>query len=342
MYHVATRRDLDDPATTKDFCAQVRGREGLRDLYLLTVSDITTTSPTAMTTWKARMLDELYFAADACFAGGAADAVGEERKERVKQASLAVAPAREKSELQAFLGSMPERYLLANAPEAIVAHARVAAERGRGKKPVVAALVPSRHPEVGEICVVADDAPGLLARIAAAITSSRLEVLGAQVYSRETRGRTEAVDLFWVRDARTGAEGVAGAMPRLERDLEAVVTGKSAEDLLSERIGGGSPWRERPSPAVPSEVVVDDRASPRHTVIEVFAKDRPGLLYSLAHALHGLGLSIALSKINTEGTKVADVFYVNELDGSKVAPGARFKAIRETLLEAIPIKTEGT
>ena len=79
---------------------------------------------------------------------------------------------------------------------------------------------------------------------------------------------------------------------------------------------------------------MDDRASPRHTVVEVFAKDRPGLLYSLARALHGLGLSIALSKINTEGTKVADVFYVNELDGSKVAPGQRFKDIREALLEA--------
>jgi [protein-PII] uridylyltransferase len=81
-------------------------------------------------------------------------------------------------------------------------------------------------------------------------------------------------------------------------------------------------------------VVVDDRASPNHTVVEVFAKDRPGLLYGLARAFHGLGLSIALSKINTEGTKVADVFYVNELDGSKVAPGARFKEIREALLEA--------
>jgi [protein-PII] uridylyltransferase len=63
-------------------------------------------------------------------------------------------------------------------------------------------------------------------------------------------------------------------------------------------------------------------------------------LYSLAHALHDLGLSIALSKINTEGTKVADVFYVNELDGSKVANGPRFKAIREALLGAIT--TEGT
>jgi [protein-PII] uridylyltransferase len=59
------------------------------------------------------------------------------------------------------------------------------------------------------------------------------------------------------------------------------------------------------------------------------------MLYNLARELHGLGLSIALSKINTEGTKVADVFYVNELDGSKVAAGARFKAIRETLLGAV-------
>lgn len=339
MYHVATRRDLDDPSTTQDFCPHVRGREGLRDLYLLTVADITTTSPTAMTSWKARMLDELYFAADAHLAG-TSDAFDAARTERVRAAALASWTGR-KAELGAFLATMPDRYLLANAPEAICAHARGAIDRAASGARVHAALVPSRHPEVGEICIVAEDAPGLLARIAAAITASRLEVLGAQVYSRTVHGagrakeKTEAVDLFWVRDAQTGADGVAQAMPRLVRDLERVCSGEvDAEELLRERVGGGSPWRERPSPAVLSEVVVDDRASPRHTVVEVFAKDRPGLLYSLARAFHGLGLSIALSKINTEGTKVADVFYVNELDGSKVAPGARFKEIREALLEA--------
>ena len=342
MYHVATRRDLDDPATAQDFSASVRGREGLRDLYLLTVADITTTSPTAMTSWKARMLDELYFAADAHLAG-TSDVFDAARTERVRAAALAAwsRDGRRPADLGAFLATMPDRYLLSNAPDAICAHARVAVERHHRGAPVHAALVPSRHPEVGEICVVAADAPGLLARIAAAITASRLEVLGAQVYSRTIRpsGRakeqSEAVDLFWVRDARTGAEGVAQAMPRLLRDLTRLCSGEvEAEELLRERIGLGSPWRERPSPAVLSEVVVDDRASPRHTVVEVFAKDRPGLLYGLARALHGLGLSIALSKINTEGTKVADVFYVNELDGSKVQPGSRFKQIREALLEA--------
>src|SRR5262245_33375512 len=69
MYHTATRRDLDDPAAIQEFAREVHGREGLRDLYLLTVADLSTTSPTSMTSWKARMLDELYLAADAALRG---------------------------------------------------------------------------------------------------------------------------------------------------------------------------------------------------------------------------------------------------------------------------------
>lgn len=341
MYHVATRRDLDDASTTTDFCAQVQDREALRNLYLLTVSDITTTSPTAMTSWKASMLDELYFAADRWLAGApSGGSLERSRSDRARDAALALWKEPRK-DLDDFLATMPERYLLANAPEAIVAHARIALSRARSRDPVAVALVPSRHPDVCELCVVVDDAPGLLANLAAALTASRLEVLAAQVYSRALgEGRSEAVDLFWVRDARADSLGPGGAtagvtqvLPRLTRDLEALSAGTTnAEELLQGRIGRGSAWRERPSPAVLSEVAIDDRASPRHTVVEVFAKDRPGLLHELASALHGLGLSIALSKINTEGTKVADVFYVTERGGAKVEPGPRFRAIREALL----------
>ncbi|MEO6419718.1 MAG: ACT domain-containing protein, partial [Polyangiaceae bacterium] len=166
--------------------------------------------------------------------------------------------------------------------------------------------------------------------------AGRLEVLAAQVYSRVLPGdRTEAVDLFWVRN-REEATPEARRFARFLKDLEDVCTGTvDPADLLRARTGSSSPWRERPSPAITTDVVVDDRASPRHTVIEVFAKDRPGLLYTVARTLHELGLTIALSKINTEGTKVADVFYVSELDGTKVVPGERFKMIRDALTGAI-------
>jgi [protein-PII] uridylyltransferase len=332
MYHVATRRDLDDLATIEEFCRGVRGREGLRNLYLLTVSDLSTTSPTAMTSWKARMLDELYFAAESHLAGSQPRA-DEERVARAREAVRA-AWTGPPEPLEALLSTMPERYLLANGPESIVQHARVVAERGARAAHV--GRVTSRHPEAAELCVVADDRPGLLAGIAAAITASRLEVLAAQVYSRSVGAHGEAVDVFWVRDRDGGTDGVEAAMPRLARDLADVCGGLVApEDLLRTRTGASSPWRERPSPAVPTEILLDDRASPRHTVVEVFAKDRPGLLFTLSHALHELGLSISLSKINTEGARVADVFYVGELDGSKVVRGPRYHEIHDALVRAV-------
>jgi [protein-PII] uridylyltransferase len=331
MYHVAMRRDLDDAATIEEFCRGMRGREGLRNLYLLTVADLSTTSPTAMSSWKARMLDDLYFAAEAHLAGQEPRA-DVERVARVRDA-VRKAWSGPSEAIETLLGSMPERYLLANAPESIVHHARVVGERaGRAAH---AGRIPSRHTDVAELCVVAADRPGLLASIAAAITANRLEVLAAQVYSRQSQAGVEAVDLFWVRDRDGGTEGIDRSLPRLARDLVDVCSGRvDPAELLSGRVGPGSPWRERPTPEVATEILVDDRASPRHTVVEVFARDRPGLLYKLARALHELGLSIALSKINTEGMRVADVFYVSELDGSKLAPGPRYKHVHEALMHA--------
>jgi [protein-PII] uridylyltransferase len=333
MYRIATRRDLDDAVTIAEFCRTVRGREGLRNLYLLTVADLSTTSPTAMTSWKARMLDELYFAAEGYLAGHQ-PREEVERVARVRDAVRAAWLGPTRRNLDRLLASMPDRYLLANVPESIVQHARVVLDRG--ERPVHVARVHSRHPEAAELCVVADDRPGLLASIAAALTANRLEVLAAQVYSRPDGDRVEAVDLFWVRDREGGTDGVQQAMPRLARDLEDVCSGRIAADsLIRERTGSISAWRERPSPAVPTEILLDDRSSPRHTIVEVFAKDRPGLLYRLAQALHHLGLSIALSKINTEGARVADVFYVSELDGQKIARGPRYKEVQDALLRAV-------
>jgi [protein-PII] uridylyltransferase len=332
MYHVATHRDLDDITTIAEFCQSLRGREGLRDLYLLTMVDVTTTSPTAMTSWKARMLEELYFASEGYLTGTKAGADAE-RLARVVNAVHA-AWTGPTTLLDALLASLPDRYLLANRPESIVQHAIAVATRGT--RPAMVVPVPSRHPEAAELCIVADDRPGLLESIAAALTANRLEVLSAEVYSHPVGAEREALDLFWVRDRDGGTEGVEDALPRLSRDLEDVCSGRvTASELLRMRTGSLSPWRERPSPEVPTEILFDNRASTRHTIVEVYAKDRRGLLHRLARTFYELKLSIMLSKINTEGARVADVFYVTELDGSKVLPGARHQEIHDALVRAV-------
>lgn len=124
-------------------------------------------------------------------------------------------------------------------------------------------------------------------------------------------------------------------MPRLLRDLEGLICGATtARDLLRERAGARAQGRERASPAVSTEIVIPRPGlAPAHhrrgsrATVRALARGSP--------RAHELGLDIALSRLGMEGTRVADVFYVNERDGAKVAPGERFKQIRERLRIAL-------
>jgi [protein-PII] uridylyltransferase len=344
MYRTAARRDLEDPGTVSELAAIVRGREGLRHLFLLTVADLSTTSPTSMTKWKRHMLDELFLVTDRTLAG---ESQGDERRLSALRAAVRQhwGPNEDPAFLEEYLDSMPEGYLLSNGPEEVASHARVA-RRGR-EAVVTAAVVPSRREEVSELCVVtgsrlsdplcivAGDRPGLLASIAAAITSNGFDVHAAQIHTRRlSDGRVQAVDLFWVTARARAAEDPDRALRKLERDLENVVTGAVAPlDLL--RACRTGRFSDRPVPAVATEVILDNRTSATHTLIEVITKDRPGLLFTLARSLHEQDLTIGVAKINTEGTRVIDVFYVSELDGQKLADPSRTEGVRRALLAAL-------
>ncbi len=335
MYHVATRRDVDDPRTIVDFRPVAQSREGLRELYLLTVADISTTSPTALTTWKSRMLEELFVATDRSFAGAEStrdDAAAKARRAAVvERAEARVAGRLEPEFVAEFLRAIPDRYLYANTPEWIVEHIALAA-RASGDVARVEHL--QTIDSYVELWVVADDQPGLLAKIAATFAAARLKVLGAQIYTwKLADGRQRALDGFWV-SGRGEASEVLRVVPQLEQELKALVSGTlTAEELLGRR--RPSAWTGQRVPDVASRVSVDNRAATDHTVIEVIGPDRPGLLYSLAHALQAEALDIALAKINTEGARIADVFYVADERGAKVTDPARVRAVEERLLAAV-------
>lgn len=349
MYLVAMRRDVDDPQTVSEFARRMRGRQRLRTLYMLTVADLSTTSPTSMTRWKASMLESLFRATSNLFDGAAPGdptRVKRMREEVEKYCDTQL----ERRFLDEFFSTMPERYLLSNTSEEIAAHARVALQVKDDS--VTAAIVPSRHPDMAELCVVtqgrrqsesglcvvAGDRPGLLAGITAALAANRLDIHAAQIHSRRlSDGALQAVDLFWVRHPVEGAAGVESVLPKLQRDLRNVMLGRvEPRDLLAVR--QPSRWSERPSPSVSTEITIDQAASPQHSVIEVFTKDKPGVLFTIAQALHDLGLSIVLAKVSTEGTRATDVFYVTEVDGSKPEGEARIAQVRGALLAAFDLQ----
>jgi len=332
MYHVATRRDIDDPDTLAAFTDEVHGREGLRELYLLTICDVSMTSLGALTSWKARVLEQLYLSADTHLSTGAKPH-GEARLEEVREAVRARCPERgERVFLDHFLAAIPERYLYANEPDDIVRHSRFARQSQQSRVNVTVMTTDAPYVELG---FIADDRPGLLAMVTATLASVRCKILSAQVYNWvDSFGRTRALDLFWVRSGTTPV-AVQNAVPKIEREFQRLL---SQELTPAELVTGGnkrSSFSDRPAPGVPTDVTVDNRVSQNQSVIEVTTRDQVGLLFWLSHTLQLLGLQISLAKINTEGNQVADVFYVTDATGAKVTDPERIETIKTRITSMI-------
>jgi len=330
MYHVASRRDLDDPRTVDGFREEVHGPEGLKELYLLTLCDVSTTSPAALTQWKRLMLEELYVSTLKAFDG--APGRDEARAVKLREAARDLCPDPGEAEFMThFLAAVPDRYLYANEPVHIALHARMCRQAEERRHMVTVLGTNSPYVEIG---VVVDDKPGTLAAVTAALAANRLRVISAQLYSWQDRaGRARVLDLFWVRPANEASQ-VKRQLDRVLSDIEQLLSGEvNADELLVSR--RGSRLSSRPAPDVETIVTFDNRGASDHTIVEVIAQDRSGLLYSLARVLAAEGLEIALAKINTEGNAVADVFYVVDRDGNKVTEAAQLSALEEKLILAV-------
>jgi [protein-PII] uridylyltransferase len=72
-----------------------------------------------------------------------------------------------------------------------------------------------------------------------------------------------------------------------------------------------------------------------HTVVEIVARDRPGLLHDLTRALYTAQLSIHSAVIATYGEQAVDVFYVKDLFGHKISHPGKIAAIEQGLLNAL-------
>jgi [protein-PII] uridylyltransferase len=160
-----------------------------------------------------------------------------------------------------------------------------------------------------------------LARIAGVLLANRVDVLAAQITSRELpSGGYEAIDVFTTRDRYGRPITDEKRWQRVEDDLARVLSGElTVEGLLAQR-QERSTLPERVVPAVRTEIEVDNEVSAGFSVIDVYTQDRSGVLYTITQTLAGLGLDIHLSKIATEASRVADVFYVREQAGGKLTP----------------------
>ncbi len=325
LYRWATQRDVHDGDVLAELARSVGTLDRLRDLYLLTVCVLSTTNPTAMTAWKATVLEDLYLGLSQLLAGSGNSQRVSSLREEVR---VGFAGDAGQEMLDEFVAGMPDRYILANPPGDVRRHARIARDaRDLGEGAVTVRVAPGRTRSTSELVVVAPDQAGLLADVTVLLAAHRLEIVSAQIYTRTGRDESTAFDVFTVKSSREISRSVVA---RLEEELAARLRDQLSVAELFARIPKAPAWAPK-GPKIPTQVTVDNAASPRFTIVDVSTRDRVGLLHVIAKSLHEQELSIAVSKVNTEGERVSDVFYVTNKDGMKVKDPTTLATIRATL-----------
>ena len=326
MSATAFKRDLSDFKTILDFTAVVQSPERLRLLLVLTVVDIRAVGPGTWNGWKRQLLSDLFEAAEEVLRLGHKQR-GRGERLAAKQEGLRAAMGWDEGELAGYVRRLPEAYWIAEPADVLARNAAFVAGAGEAPLSIEAQVYPERGATL--VTVYAADHPGLFSRIAGAIHVAGGNIIDARIHT--TRDGM-ALDNFLVQDPLGRMFAEEGQLARLETAIR---------DALIERWKLGDRLKAKPGPRVRADafriepnVLVDNKASNRFTVVEVNARDRPALLNQLAHALFLSKVTIHSAHVATYGERAVDTFYLTDLTGDKISTAGRTKALEKRLLAA--------
>ncbi len=332
LSQTAFKRDIDDPKTILDLADVIQSPERLRLLLVLTVCDMRAVSPKVWNGWKATLLRELYTRVAEVLAGGLSTTERDVRVSRAKDSVIEQLPDWNKADIEQFLSLGYPGYWLSFDPESHARHARLVRDAEQRGAPLVVDTQPLPARAVTEVTVYTADHAGLFSRIAGSLAVAGASIVDARIHTM-TNGM--ALDTFWVQDAAGGAFDQPHRLAKLYVLIEQALSGRlklGAEIKKMSKTMLGSRMR---AIHVPPRVVIDNRASNTHTVLEVNGRDRPGLLHDVTSAINEQGLQIASAHVTTYGVRAVDVFYVKDIFGLKVENERKLQQLRVALLAAL-------
>ena len=341
MPDLAFRRDITDQSLLVDFARLVGAPELLRMLYVLSVADIKAVGPDTWTDWKGDLMADLYDRTMLILSGRPANHLEREKtaliRAHVRKAMVATEISDEKSGLPEWidrqLEALPPFYLMTEEPARITGDLKSISKLSAADISVEGTYEEETDTVIYRVFVGSDHEGGCFHKIAGVISGLRMDIHTAQSCT--------TADGMVIASLRVSDNDFVGNVPTARMDdvrdaLVSVLDGNSQIDSVFRRSGLfrlNKP--DRTVPPVAPHVSIDNDCSENHSVIDVFANDLPGLLYTLSQTLFHLNLSVELTRIATNVDQVVDVFYVSEADGSKLESAERIEEIREALMSGL-------
>jgi [protein-PII] uridylyltransferase len=326
MSMVAQSRDINDPSTIRSFAGTVQTMERLKLLLILTVCDIKAVGPGVWNGWKGELLRSLYYETQIALTGGHVSASRNERVSAAQAELREALPDWSGADFAAYAARHYAPYWLKVDLARKIQHAKLIRRAEETGETTVTAVETDGFRGVTELVAAAPDHPRLLAILTGACAAAGGNIVDAQIFTT-TDGL--ALDTLVISRAFDRDDD---ELRRGERIAQAIKRALTGEVRIADLVASRRPKKDRSRTFhVPTEVIVDNSLSDRHTVLEISGLDRPGLLYDLTTVLSQLNLNIASAHIATYGEKVVDVFYVTDLTGAKIDNSNRQTTIRRAI-----------
>ncbi|HSJ84395.1 MAG TPA: HD domain-containing protein [Acidimicrobiia bacterium] len=292
LARTALRRDIASPEVVDEVAGKVGKIKILQILYLLTIADSKATGRTMWSEWKETLLRQLYLRVAARLEHGEALPVVEAEAVAI----LTMGRLRPEA-VDRHLAMLPADYAVATEPGDVVSHLEVISELAED-------TILSVSASGEQVLLVGHDKRGFLLSVCRAFAANGIGVHDARLY---TRSDGVVIDIFEVRDDRSGRPVEADRWPRVEKTLAGLESnGRALRDMVRQRAAAYDSGRQMP---------VTVRARPElpqlNTVLEVRATDRVGLLVDIVEALYAEGLDLHLARIDTRANQAIDVLHVS-------------------------------
>ncbi len=327
----AFKRDLGDPETIRSFAQKVQSLEHLRLLLTLTVADIRAVGPTVWNGWKGALMRELYYRTENFMQTGNTD-MPHQRGGDMLEALMRVLSDWEEEEIRRYLEVCPASYLSSREANEHAQAARMLREVTKDGGPPFALRCESfSFLHISTLTLCAPDRRGLLSDVAAALALAGANIVGARIYTLKNGWAIQNWRLQSHDNKELDEAAVCGPIAGILRQAM-----EGTRDVAAELA------KSRPSYArrsrgftVTPRVFFENGQSETHTIVEITAQDRPGLLHAICHCFLTQGLNIGSAHISTYGERAVDVFYVKDAYGFKIEHAARLEHLRDVLLHAI-------
>lgn len=316
----AQKSDLSDPRVIADFARLVGDQRRLDFLYVLTAADVRATNPSLWNAWRGTLFGELYQATSKALWRGLEHPLDAKAEIAAHQRTARTLLGGGNPRVTRLWNTLGDDYFLQYSADQVAWHTRLLL--GVSGPPAVF-LRPNPNGAGTAIAAYASRRTFAFARITAGLAQLGLTIVAARCVPV---GRDETLDTYVVLEADGSPIEDSHHLQRAQDLLLEALTQERATERRS----------VRPTPrqvrlfATPTRVEcsTDDEAC--HTVLELYAGDRPGLLAAVARAFRRCGVYLRTARVMTIGERAEDVFHITGAEGRPLD-----ETQRETLTAAV-------